>query len=135
MPCRPENYLVFEGDKLYAKNLGELFANAKKYLEPEDSEEQVYPEEVYEFLRLLGKRLGDRPILPQGFVLQVYLLVYDLKLGVDGYTGEKINSSLVGQPDMVYSLILTDVWDLLGKLLGESFKLSVDEVLKQSARN
>jgi hypothetical protein len=37
------------------------------------------------------------------------LLLYDLQTGVNGFTGQKINSSLVGYPSMTYTLIRTDI--------------------------
>lgn len=79
--------ISMEEVKVKLRNLSEHLPNEDKIL--------------YEFARLLADRLNEK-LVPEGFLLGAQLLLYDLERGIDGYTGQRINSRLVGYPPIIY---------------------------------
>lgn len=63
-------------------------------------------EHIGDFYNKLATRLGTHPIVPEGFVMAVLLLVEDLKSGKDGYSGLPMTGKCVGLPRMFYRLLL-----------------------------
>lgn len=59
---------------------------------------------VREFNRMLADRLNDE-MIPDGVVLAIMLLEYDLEKGVDGYTGKPLNTKLQQLPGMFIRLV------------------------------
>ncbi len=63
-------------------------------------------EHVGDFCNKLATRMGTHPIVPDGFVMLVLLLVEDLKSGKDGYSGLPMTGKCTGLPPMFYRLLL-----------------------------
>lgn len=59
---------------------------------------------ICEFGSYLADRLNPE-LVPAGFNMAAELLLYDLRTGVDGYSGEPIRSSLVGNPPVIYAIL------------------------------
>lgn len=59
---------------------------------------------VYDFAAHIANYVNAE-LVPQGFVMAAVLALYDLQVGVNGYTNEPIRSNLVGQPPMIYKII------------------------------
>lgn len=61
---------------------------------------------VADFARLLADRLKTYPeIVPMGFMMAATILIYDLGKGVNGFTNEPINSSLVKRSPEIYGIL------------------------------
>lgn len=79
---------------------------------------------IYEFGRFLSERLNPE-LVPEGFVLGCELAIYDLQKGVDGFTGEPINSNLVSYPPMVYALLRMEIPHIASVIFSEEFATAV----------
>lgn len=86
-----------------------------------DSAEQV-PVEITEKLRKLEQYMpgqtqityqlacylatrADDELTPEGFDVLTVLTMYDLRTGINGFTGEPIKNSLVGYPPQTYTIL------------------------------
>ncbi len=71
--------------------------------------EYYKPAERERFLQSFGRffasRLTADEVYPEGVVYAVTLMFYDMEGGVDGFTGERIPSSLTGQPKTLYAVL------------------------------
>lgn len=89
---------------------------------------------IYELGAYLATRLNDR-LVPAGFVLGMHLALYDLKKGINGFTGEPIRNSLVGYPPMLYDVMSMYIPRIARAVFPEDFanevQLFVDEANKQ----
>lgn len=93
--------------------------------------EQYLPDQhetTYEFARLLADRLNNQ-LVPAGFNLAAELLLHDLQEGVDGFSGEPINSSLAGQPEMIYALVRMRIPDITEAVCPKEFSEGVGGVI------
>ncbi|HLC78322.1 MAG TPA: hypothetical protein VJH92_04310 [Candidatus Nanoarchaeia archaeon] len=78
-------------------SIADRLRNLREYM---PHEQQV----VYDFGNYLAGRLNPS-LVPEGFNMAATLALYDLQKGVDGFTGKPINSSLVGYPPQIYSIL------------------------------
>ena len=58
----------------------------------------------YDFGHYLATRLNPE-LIPEGFVMGCELALYDLQMGMDGFTGKPIQNKLVGYPPIIYDLL------------------------------
>ena len=94
-------------------------------------DEEVDPR-VVEFAHFLADKIGDRDIVPGGFVMCTLLSLYDLEHGKDGFSGEPINSPLVGINKQERDELLRHVPYLARVAFPQGF---ADEVHKDMATN
>jgi len=101
--------------------------------------EQHMPDQqdlTYKFGKLLAGRLNPE-LVPEGFNMAAELLLYDLQKGVDGFSGKPIQSSLVGYPPMIYSLIRMSIPDIAAATCPPDFAKGVadmQEAVNKEAR-
>lgn len=79
---------------------------------------------LYDFGHYLAGRLNSQ-LVPMGFVMGCELALYDLQTGVNGFTGESIQSRLVGYPPMVYALLRMEIPRIADAVLPAEFAASV----------
>jgi hypothetical protein len=84
-----------------------------------------------EFGKFLSPRLNDE-LVPAGFVLGCTLALYDLSVGVNGYTGEQIRNRLVGYPPIMYALIRMRFMDIAYAVFPESFANDVRDFIEKT---
>ncbi len=84
------------------------------------------------FGRLMADRMGSAAILPEGFVVCAELLIYDLQTGVDGFTGQPMHSSLVGQPIMIYALLRATVGQIAEACCEPEFSEAVKKLIEEA---
>ncbi len=84
---------------------------------------------VNQYARYLAERLNPE-LVPQGFVMAGALANYDLKEGVNGFTGEPIQNDLVGLPSLEYNKLLVALPDIASRVLPEDFAAEVEEIAK-----
>lgn len=85
---------------------------------------------VVEFAKFVGTRLGkdsQRDIKPFGFMMACTLALYDLEQGVDGWSGEPLDTSVGEQPDYVYTLMFLNIPDLAEAAFPKPFADGVKE--------
>jgi len=86
--------------------------------------------QVAEFAHLVADRIHSS-LEPTGFILASELLIYDLKKGVSGFTGEPIESSLVGLSATDFENIRRSLPMLAKASFSEEFASEVEhEMLK-----
>ena len=90
---------------------------------------------VYAFGNFLADRLGDKKICPETFSLKAELALYDLEGGVDGRTGEKIDSDLVRYRPIIYDLLRLCIPAIASAVCPENFAESVKEVRRKIQKN
>jgi hypothetical protein len=83
-------------------------------------------DETYAFGAYLADRLNPK-LVPMGFNMAAELTLYDLEKGVDGFSGQPINSVLVGYPSMVYDLLRTQVPQIAEAVCPEDFAKRVKD--------
>lgn len=83
-----ENAISMEPIRAKLKNLREVMPNQE--------------ETLYTFGSYLADRLNPE-LVPAGFYMAAQIALYDLQTGVDGFSGEPIQSNLVGCPPQVYA--------------------------------
>jgi len=92
-----------------------IASDTERYLTTEEEMKQAQvnlrvanlgAEHVGDFCDKLATRMGTHPIVPDGFVMHVLLLVEDLKSGKDGYSDLPMTGKCVGLPPMFYRLLL-----------------------------
>lgn len=89
-----------------------------------------------EFGKFLSPRLNDE-LVPAGFVLGCELALYDIGVGINGYTGERIRNRLVGYPPLIYALMRMRFVDIAYAVFPESFANDVRDIVgktKNSAK-
>ncbi|HUW43418.1 MAG TPA: hypothetical protein VMV95_00440 [Bacillota bacterium] len=79
---------------------------------------------IYDFATYLADRLNPE-LVPQGFNMAAELALYDLEKGVDGFTGQPIQSRLVGYPSMIYRLLRMQVPQIAEAVCPEDFAQGV----------
>ncbi len=84
-----------------------------------------------EFAHLVANKLGEAPIVPLGFVHMSELLLVDLKRGIDGYTGEPVESSLVGITDDEERKLRASVPALARAAFSSGFADDVENSMKE----
>ena len=84
-----------------------------------------------EFGKFLSPRLNDE-LVPAGFVLGCELSLYDLSVGINGYTGEPIRNRLVGYPPLIYALMRMRFVDIAYAVLPESFANDVRDIVEKT---
>jgi hypothetical protein len=78
--------------------------------------------------KLLAERIGDG-VVPMGYVMATTLLSYDLRTGVDGFTGEAMPSQLTGLPPMMHGVLeVTALRRFAPEAFGEEFATEVAKV-------
>ncbi len=85
---------------------------------------------TYDFGAYLADRLNPE-LVPQGFNMAAELALYDLQKGVDGFTGQPIQSRLVGYPSMIYGLLRMQVPQIAEAVCPEDFAKGVKEMYEQ----
>lgn len=93
-------------------------------------------EVLYDFGRFLADRINPE-LMPLGFVNAVTLAVYDLKAGVDGFTGQRISGTLASLPDILYSQLPMSAARIAKAVYPEDFAKQVEaelEVVYDKAR-
>jgi len=89
---------------------------------------------IYDFAEYLADRLNPE-LVPEGFNMAMELALYDLQQGVDGFTGQPIQSRLVGYPAPIYALLRMQVPEIADAVCPEDFAQGVrkmyDEVNKR----
>jgi hypothetical protein len=97
----------------------EKLKNLREYMPEEE-------ETIYQFGAYLADKIGEHSKLaPQGFKIAADLGLYDLQEGVDGFTGKPIQSSLVGYPPQIYTLLGMRIADLADATCSEEFAKEV----------
>jgi len=79
---------------------------------------------TYDFATYLAERLNPK-LVPEGFNMVAELALYDLQKGVNGFTGQPIQSRLVGYPPMIYSLLKMQVPDIADVVCPQDFAQGV----------
>lgn len=87
------------------------------------------------FGKFLAGRLRDHELVPEGFTMAVALAAYDLRKGVDGFTGDPIDNELVGQPSYVYSILEMSAVDLARAVCPPEFTAGVEQMMKSIAKD
>lgn len=59
------------------------------------------------------------------------LALYDLSIGINGYTGEQMNNRLVGYPPLIYALIRMRFVDIAHAIFPESFANDVRDIIEK----
>lgn len=77
----------------------------------------------------LATYLGDA-LLPEGFVRKSLLAVNDLKIGINGVTGEKIDELLCHHPKIIYHFIWADVPSIAEVIFPKDFATEVKNIIK-----
>ena len=85
---------------------------------------------IYSFGAYLADRLNPE-LVPQGFNMAAELALYDLEKGVDGFTGQPIQSRLVGYPSMIYGLLRMQVPQIAEAVCPEDFAKGVKDFYEQ----
>ncbi len=115
---------MVEEKALSMKEAKEKLAELKKHM-PKASGEIVY-----KFGRFLAERLNPQ-LVPQGFVMACELALYDLQEGIDGYSNQPIQSSLVGYPPMIYGLLRMEIPRIAEAIFPEDFATSVKTIFEE----
>ena len=84
-----------------------------------------------EFNRMLVDRLHDE-MIPDGAVLAVMLLEYDLERGIDGFTMKPLESSFKGLPPLLVRLCSRRVIMDAAKYFPEEFAKQMVEAFKET---
>lgn len=86
---------------------------------------------LLEFGRYLASYLNPE-LVPSGFLMACLLAIHDLQQGVNGFTGQRIRSSLVGYPSMIYSLLQMEIPQIADAVLPAEFATSVKTLFEES---
>lgn len=86
--------------------------------------------EIYEFARLLSYYLNPT-LVPEGLSLAMELLSHDLSQGIHGYSKRPIQSSLTGQPPMLYRVLSLSFEDIVIATCPKEFADQFKEVRKE----
>ncbi len=114
-------------DKMFAtKEAVERLSNMKEHLP-----EIIRGSFLEELCTFLAKRIGDGPIVPAGFVLAFMLVVEDARANKDGFTGKPMPQALVGQPAMLYNLVMSLQVPIARAAFGDEFGDLVRDILKE----
>ena len=71
----------------------------------------------YDVAIFIGHRLGKNPtLLPEGVNMCLMLSLVDLQSGIDGFTGQRLPSSIAGMPPMLYAIFRAICWPKLVKM-------------------
>lgn len=81
------------------------------------------------FGKHLAKYLSDT-LLPEGFVRSALLAVNDLKIGVNGLTGEEIDDILLYHPKIIYHFIWADIPSIAEVIFPKEFSDEVKDIIK-----
>ncbi|MFA6585406.1 MAG: hypothetical protein WCS97_03110 [Candidatus Paceibacterota bacterium] len=106
-----ENAISMEEPKKRLANLKEFMPKANDH--------------VLAFGRFLAEYLNNPELVPQGFVMGCELALYDLRKGVHGFTGNPIQSSLVGYPPMIYRMVRMEIPRIADAVFPEDFASGV----------
>lgn len=79
---------------------------------------------VYDFAVYLADKLNQK-LVPRGFNVTAALTLYDLEKGVNGFTGQPIQSRLVGCPSVIYRLLEMQVPEIAEAVCPEEFAQGV----------
>jgi len=82
---------------------------------------------TFRMAELLANRLGDKGVIPSGFVLAAKILVTDCVRGINGYTHEPMPGDLVGLQPFNYGMFELMSADLARDAFGDAFGDGVDE--------
>ena len=102
------------------KEPGKKLGNLKELL-PNSSSNLI------QFGQYMATRLNQDDIVPMGFVLGCELALYDLQSGVDGFTGQTIQNSLVGYPPMIYAMLRMEMGRIAEAVFPAEFATAVKE--------
>lgn len=84
---------------------------------------------VYEYAKFLADRVGSEEIVPLGFAVVAELAIYDLVHGINGFTGERINSSLTGLPPIIYNILSAMTVPIARAAYSDRFAKAIEESL------
>lgn len=85
-----------------------------------------------EFAGLLADRITTtESLVPTGYVMASYLLLQDLRRGIDGFSGEPMESSLSGISETQEGVMQKMVSDLARTAFSEGFAEQVDEQMRK----
>lgn len=112
-----EQALSMEEPKKKLANLREFIPDANHEL-------------LYDFGRHLASYLNSE-LVPQGFVMGCELALYDLQVGVNGFTGKPIQSSLVGYPPIIYALLRMKIPNIAAAIFPADFAEQVKAFVEQ----
>lgn len=87
-------------------------------------------DEIYDFAAYLAGRLNPQ-LLPRGFYITAKLALYDLEKDVNGLTGQRIRSTLVGYPSLIYELLRVKIPEIAKAVCPEDFAKGVQEFYEQ----
>lgn len=74
----------------------------------------------YDVAAFIGHRLGKGPaLLPEGVNMCFMLCLVDLQSGIDGFTGQRLPSSIAGMPPMLYAMFRAICWPKLVEMAFE----------------
>jgi hypothetical protein len=79
--------------------------------------------------RILAERVGEGKV-PEGYVMAIEQLMYDLQTGRDGLTGELMPSSVIGNPTPFYMNSKFFLIDFARGAFGDEYGDRVDEIYK-----
>lgn len=82
------------------------------------------------FCAFVGRRIGEGPIYPTGYILAFTLALADAKCGTDGFTGKPVPRELSGQHPMVYNLVWKMKVFVARATFGDEFADLVDAQVK-----
>ena len=83
-----------------------------------------------EFGMFLSDRLNDT-LVPDGFVLSCEMALYDLSIGVNGYTGKPIMNRLACYPPTIYAAIRMRIPEIAKEIFPEEFSNDVEKFMKE----
>lgn len=112
-----EQALSMEEPKKKLANLQEFLPDANNEL-------------VYDFGRHLAGYLNSE-LVPQGFVMGCELALYDLQEGINGFTGEPVQSKLVGYPPMIFRLLRMEIPNIAAAIFPADFADGVKNFVEQ----
>jgi len=85
---------------------------------------------VYDFGRHLADYLYDH-LVPREFVMACESALYDLQRGLNGFTGKRIQSPLVGYPPTIYARLRMEIPTIADAVLPAEFAASVKSHIEQ----
>lgn len=112
-----EHALSMEEPKQKLARLEELISDADNDL-------------LYEFGRFLAGYLNPQ-LVPMGFVMSCELALHDLRVGVNGFTRQPIQSRLVGYPPAMYALLGMEIPRIADAVFPAEFAARVKTIIEE----
>ena len=114
-----------KGRMMMVESLAGKLRNLQLYMPEADSL-------VIEFARVAADYMPDDPV-PGGFNMACHLAINDLQTGINGYTGLTVQSSLIGYPQMIYTLLLLHMEKIAASVLGAEFAEELSQLRRRPA--